>query len=81
MACNLPIVSTPVGDVPELFRGVEGCRIAAQDPAAMADAVGALLALGGRSRGREAIRRLSTAQEARQVVALYDEVLAARRLR
>ncbi len=32
MACNCPIVSTPVGDVKNLLDGVEGCYIADHDP-------------------------------------------------
>ncbi len=31
MACNLPVVSVPVGDVPELLAGVEGCAICPRD--------------------------------------------------
>jgi glycosyltransferase involved in cell wall biosynthesis len=37
LACNCPIVSTAVGDVPELLAGVSGCTIATFDAAAVAD--------------------------------------------
>jgi glycosyltransferase involved in cell wall biosynthesis len=78
MACNLPIVSTAVGDVPELFRGVEGCLVAKQDPADLAAKVRQLLEAGQRTKGREAIRHLGSAEEARRIVDVYRKVLAMR---
>src|ERR671934_218541 len=38
MACNLPVVSVPVGDVPERLADVTGCAIRPRDPAALGDA-------------------------------------------
>jgi glycosyltransferase involved in cell wall biosynthesis len=32
MACNVPIVGVPVGDVEELLHGVKGCEICPRDP-------------------------------------------------
>ena len=32
MACNLPVVSVPVGDVPEVIGETEGCYLCTQDP-------------------------------------------------
>jgi|YNPNPStandDraft_1061719.scaffolds.fasta_scaffold02545_9 teichuronic acid biosynthesis glycosyltransferase TuaC len=81
MACNLPIVSTAVGDVPEVIAGVEGCYLAAQTPEDLAAKVELALAFGGRTRGREAIAHLQTREEARRIVALYEEVLARQRRR
>jgi glycosyltransferase involved in cell wall biosynthesis len=78
MACNLPVVSVPVGDVPELLDGVEGCAVGPRD----ADALGALLAQvladGRRSEGRAALERkgLDLESVARRVVGIYEEVLA-----
>jgi glycosyltransferase involved in cell wall biosynthesis len=79
MACNLPIVATSVGDIPELFEGVSGCVAAPQSPEALGAEVLRLLDANARSEGYDAIRRLSTAREAESVVAIYEEVLAARR--
>lgn len=31
LACNLPIVSVPVGDIPRMIQGVEGCYLSASD--------------------------------------------------
>lgn len=79
MACNLPLASTAVGDVPEVIRGVEGCFLAEHSPTALADAVEAALAFGRRTRGREAIRHLQVGEEARRLIALYESVLKRRR--
>ena len=78
MACNLPIVSTAVGDVPEVIAGVEGCFLASQSPTDLADKVEVALAFGRRTRGREAIRHLQTSEEARRIVDIYREVLRRR---
>src|SRR5256885_6601186 len=31
LACNLPVVSVPVGDVPLRLRGIEGCELCADE--------------------------------------------------
>lgn len=53
MACNLPVVSVPCGDVPERLRGVQMCSIQPYDPEALAKAVVEVLQSGQRSDGRE----------------------------
>ena len=75
MACNLPIVSTAVGDVPGVIGGVEGCFLAEQTAQDLAAKVEQALAFGGRTRGREAIRHLQTRGEAEAILALYERVL------
>jgi teichuronic acid biosynthesis glycosyltransferase TuaC len=76
MACNLPIVSTDVGDVLEVIAGVEGCYLAAQTPEDLAAKADLALSFGKRTRGREAIQHLQTSGEARRIIALYEQVLA-----
>jgi len=39
LACNLPVVSTDVGDVKDILRGIAGVEITAQAPAALATAL------------------------------------------
>jgi glycosyltransferase involved in cell wall biosynthesis len=78
MACNLPIVATAVGDVPEVIGNVAGCYLAEQTPADLAAKVALALDFGGRTRGREAIAHLQTGEEARRILALYQEVLGQR---
>ncbi len=79
MACNLPIVSVPVGDTEAMLSGVEGCRICHRDPVEMGQNVRELLASHSRSMGRAAIeaRGLSLESVAQQLLTIYAKVLAA----
>jgi glycosyltransferase involved in cell wall biosynthesis len=81
MACNLPVVSLPVGDVPELIAGVEGCAICPRDAEALGLALARVLRDGQRTTGRAALVHKGLDQEsvARQVLMIYQEVLARRR--
>jgi glycosyltransferase involved in cell wall biosynthesis len=75
MACNLPVVSVPVGDVEARLRGVRNCHIVGPDPARLADALGAVLASGERSNGREFAREIDIMSTTQQVIDTYEEVL------
>lgn len=78
MACNLPIVSTNVGDVEELIGGMEGCRIVPPDPTAVAAALEGALQKRTRTAGRERVRDLATDVIAERVLEVYRRVLIAR---
>ncbi len=78
MACNLPIVSTAVGDVPAVIQGVEGCYLADQTPEDLADKLDLALTYARRTSGRQAIQHLQTRGEARTILGLYERVLARR---
>jgi glycosyltransferase involved in cell wall biosynthesis len=80
MACNLPVVSVPVGDVPELLEGVANCAICPRDPEALASALVDVLASSRRSDGRSAVVRKGLDQEsvARRIMGIYEQVLARR---
>ena len=78
MACNLPIVSTAVGDVPAVIQHVEGCYLAEQNTEDLADKLELALARDRRTDGRQAIQHLQTQGEARTILALYERVLARR---
>jgi glycosyltransferase involved in cell wall biosynthesis len=57
MACNLPIVSVPVGDVPELLDGLEGHALCPRDAEALAEAMVSMLANRQRVDGRAVLKR------------------------
>lgn len=71
LACNLPVVSVPVGDVPERLEGVEPAAIVPRDPEALADAMASILRARGRSNGRSRVLSLSLTTVAQRVVDVY----------
>jgi glycosyltransferase involved in cell wall biosynthesis len=80
MACDLPVVSVPVGDVPELLDGSTGNALCPRDADQLAHSLAAILAAGHPSTGREALRRkgLDLETVARRVRTVYVDVLEAR---
>jgi glycosyltransferase involved in cell wall biosynthesis len=81
MACNLPIVSVPVGDVSELLAGVDGCAICPRDISELSMALASVLQRAAPTNGRTAVeqKRLDLRSVARKVVDLYDDVLSRKR--
>jgi len=77
MACNVPVVSVPVGDVPELLNGVDESEVCPRNAEILAHAVWRRLHGSGRSNGRDALRRkgLDLKTVARKIVRVYEEVL------
>lgn len=75
MACNLPIVSVPVGDVPDVIGGTDGCYLCSRNPSDVAEKLLFALSYGGHTNGREKIKHLEQGNIAKQIVALYQEVL------
>ena len=71
LACNLPIVSVDVGDVPERLRGVHPSRIVAREPYQIGCALAEILSLGQRSNGREAVQECSETQIAAIIATVY----------
>jgi teichuronic acid biosynthesis glycosyltransferase TuaC len=72
MACELPIVATAVGDIPERFAGVEGCAIAEPAPAAFADAAQEALRAGRAPQARAAVRAFGLDRVADRLLDIYD---------
>lgn len=75
LACELPVVSTDVGDVRERLAGVEPSGVGRTD----AELVGELVAVldrDTRSNGREQSRSLSTERMAEQIRGVYSDVLS-----
>ena len=79
MACNLPVVSVPVGDVPEVIGDTEGCYLCSQDPEDAADKLQLALLRGKRTTGRERIKHLEVGVISRRLIALYEELLREKR--
>jgi glycosyltransferase involved in cell wall biosynthesis len=76
LACMTPVVSVPVGDVPEALAGLPGCAVAPRDPVALADAVLRAFDCGGDPALRQRAERLSRRRVAERTIALYESVLA-----
>ena len=81
MACNLPIVSVPVGDVPDVISGTDGCYVCSQDPSDVAEKLGFALSHPWRTDGRERIKHMEQGVIARRIIAVYQEVLREKKRR
>ncbi len=79
MACNLPVVSVDVGDVPEVLAGVKECHVSPRDPTSVAERLALILERCDRSDGREKTRRYELSSIAKRIVKVYEEVLERRR--
>jgi len=76
LACNLPVVSVAVGDVPERLRGVAGCEICADDqPETIAAALERTLRRGERTASREGVLELDERIITERVIGVYHSVL------
>jgi glycosyltransferase involved in cell wall biosynthesis len=79
LACDLPVVSVPVADVPLRLQGIPGCEVCADDsPETIAAALERTLRRSARSegRGREAACQLDERLLTGRVIAIYRSVLA-----
>jgi ribosomal protein S18 acetylase RimI-like enzyme len=77
LACNLPVVSTPVGDVRERLAGVYPSEVVPREPNEMGKALARILLERKRSNGREHIAQLGLDQVAQRVLEVYQTVLGA----
>lgn len=73
LACNLPVVSTRVGDVPERLDGVRPSAVC-DDDADLADALADVLSNPRRSNGREAVRDLRLERTGARLRDVYETV-------
>ncbi len=71
LACNLPIVSVPVGDVPERLEGVTPSRLVARDADALGEALADILTSRPRSNGWTAAQQLSLSALREHVMDVY----------
>lgn len=75
LACGLPVVSTPVGDVPARIAGLDGCSLVPPEPDAIATALLDVLRGRRRLRGSGSIRRLDGRLAAARVIEVYGEAV------
>lgn len=81
LACNLPVVSVRVGDVPLRLKDVEGCELCEDDrPETIAAALERVLRRNGRVAGRDAVRDLDEHNLTQQVISVYRSVTGARQV-
>ena len=79
LACDLPVVSVAVADVPLRLQGIPGCEVCADDsPETIAAALDRTLRGDARcgGRGREAARQLDERLLTARVMEIYESVLA-----
>ena len=76
LACNLPVVSVSVGDVPLRLQGVSGCELCADDrPETIAAALERVLRSGQRSNGRDTVTQLDERVITARVMDVYRSIL------
>ena len=80
MACNIPIVSTDVGDVREVVGDTEGCFITSFHPQDVAEQIEMALAFAGtkgRTKGRKRLVEwgLDSKTVVKRIIGVYKEVL------
>ncbi len=76
MACNVPVVSTDVGDVSRVISRTEGCSVCPHDPDALATALEQALRHTEPTTGRADIMHLDRSVVAKQVIAVYEQVIS-----
>jgi glycosyltransferase involved in cell wall biosynthesis len=74
LACGLPIVSVPVGDIAERLRDVNHSRVVPRGKAALASAIVELTRKPLRSNGRAKISEISLDAIAGQLKGLYESL-------
>lgn len=75
MACNLPIVSTDVGDVAQIISATDGCYITSYDPTDVADKLKKALRFARPTNGRDNIKHLEINTVARKIINIYNSVI------
>jgi teichuronic acid biosynthesis glycosyltransferase TuaC len=78
LACNLPIVSTDVGDVRMRIQGIEGCAIARDTPQHLAEALRMILSRNDRVDGRPTVVALDEQALTEKLIAVYYQALSKR---
>jgi teichuronic acid biosynthesis glycosyltransferase TuaC len=75
LACNLPVVATDVGDVPERLQGVFPSRVVQRDIIEFANGLVEVLRDGRRSNGRDHVETCSLIRVAEAIRSVYESSL------
>ncbi len=78
MACNVPVVASNVGDVAEVIGRTQGCSVCSLDADAFAEGLAIAIEHGDPTTGRTDIAHLERSIIARQVLAIYDQIVRKR---
>jgi glycosyltransferase involved in cell wall biosynthesis len=77
LACNLPIVSVPVGDIAERLEGVRDCTVAPADPSVLGRALVKIVEPPRRSNGILKVPGFSSHRIASRLKEIYQELAGA----
>jgi teichuronic acid biosynthesis glycosyltransferase TuaC len=78
LACNIPVVSTNVGDVAEILRGIDGCELCEAAPEPLAVGLRRVLNSQRAFNGRTAMRRYDHRQVVEALLRVYRSALEGR---
>src|SRR5207249_1162682 len=74
LACNLPVISTRVGNVEELLEGLQNCHVCRDDPESLAVRVIEVLRSGVRTVSRERVASYSLECTSAAILEIYQEI-------
>lgn len=75
LACDIPIVSTDVGDIKELIESLNNCYITSYKPKEVAEKIELVLKKEGKTNGRSIIKKFELQSVAKSVKTTYKKVL------
>jgi glycosyltransferase involved in cell wall biosynthesis len=79
LACNLPVVSTDVGDVRKRLDGLDGCAIVGDEPEEVCAGLKTVLGRGRLAAGRQAVAGLDEAVLTDRLIGVYEQAMSARK--
>lgn len=74
MACNIPIVSTDVGDVKDNIENIKGCYITSFEIEDVADKIEKAILFNQRTNGRESINFLDNTIISKKIIEVYTSI-------
>jgi glycosyltransferase involved in cell wall biosynthesis len=75
MACNIPIVSTNVGDVKKVLKDTKGCYIVKDHAIDISDKISKVLGFNKKTTGRNDMQYLNSDSVAKKIMNIYNSVL------